>query len=306
MSDTPFLSILTPSYNYAWCVRDALRSVAEQHSLLEVEHVVIDDGSTDDSCEVLGRWPNLRLTCRENRGLSATLNEALSISVGGWIGWLNCDDFYLPHAFDVLVRVSTTDPDIDVIHGDTVFTDREGRLLRLVPQHPVNRSVLRHFGPTIAPCSIFIRRRCLSSFHWDTEMLKLMDLDLYLYLLDRGARFHYVPTPLGAFRRHDKQASAAPTQADERHLIAQRFGLPTSVRGRTWSRRYGAVNHGLRKLRAGGYRRQAQVELAHKDQDLRWFAHTEAYKNVHALIDRATPPRTARLLDRISVQPRKL
>ena len=152
------LSILTPSYNYARWLPDALASVAHQGEP-DVEHVVVDDGSTDDSPEVLKEWPgSLIVREKPNAGLSDTLNVAIEEASGEWLGWLNADDFYLPHALSTIRHAIKNYPDAEMFWGDSIYVDSEGRFLRLVAQHPTNRRVLRLMGGHIAPCATFVRK----------------------------------------------------------------------------------------------------------------------------------------------------
>jgi glycosyltransferase involved in cell wall biosynthesis len=95
----PRLSVLTPSFNYAWSIEDAMHSVAQSAEHLptgwEVEHVVVDDGSGDQSRQLLERWESaitLELQ-HENRGRSHALNRCLELATGEWLGWLNADAF---------------------------------------------------------------------------------------------------------------------------------------------------------------------------------------------------------------------
>src|SRR5690242_7659236 len=106
-------SILTPSYNYDRYLGDALESVARQDGV-EVEHVVVDDGSTDSSVEILRAWQHpLRVEVQPNRGLARTLNRALELATGDVVGWLNADDFYLPGALAAAAAAFAADPRLD-------------------------------------------------------------------------------------------------------------------------------------------------------------------------------------------------
>ena len=104
-----------------------------------------------------------------NRGLSETLNQALRLATGEWFGWLNADDFYLPSALVTVRRAIEEYPDADMIWGDCVYVDAQGRFLRLVAQHPTNRRVLRLMGTHIAPCATFVRRAALPSWIFDSQ-----------------------------------------------------------------------------------------------------------------------------------------
>jgi glycosyltransferase involved in cell wall biosynthesis len=268
------LSILSPSYNYGRFLDDALRSVRAQG---EVEHVVVDGGSTDETVDLLAAAPsNVVWRSEPDRGQSDALNKALALSSGDWIGWLNVDEFYLPGAFESLAEALARRPDADLVHGDAVFVDPDGRLRRLVGQHPPSRRVLRWNRCYISSCAAFIRRGALPPGGWDVGLRTVMDWDLYLRLERRGARFAYIPRPLAAFRVHPQQVTAAPLPWDscERELLRQRYDLPNGLPGRLASRA-GQLEHRALKLVTGTYLRELRV-LALGRPDLRWFASAPA------------------------------
>ncbi len=267
------LSVLTPSYNYDRYLRDCLSSVAGQGN--DVEHVVVDDESTDGSWDTLGAWSGrLVLSQHANRGLAATLNEALDRATGEWIGWLNADDFYLPWTRECLETVAARNPDAALIFGDSVFVDEHSRFTRLAPEHSHSDAILRQYGPYIAPPAMFVRRSVLEGFRFDTETIKLMDWDLYLAVRGRGGRFCYIPRTLGAFRRHSEQQSNRITPRAETERIRRRYDLPLGERQERWALRQGKVRHAFGKLTQGSYWRQRRAS-EWLGEDLRWWQDKE-------------------------------
>lgn len=104
----PRVSIVAPCYNHEKYVADAIASVARQ-TYPNLELVVIDDGSRDGSVAAVRTaladfpFPN-RLIHRENRGAHATLNEAIDLAAGQYIGIINTDDLYRPGRVELMVR----------------------------------------------------------------------------------------------------------------------------------------------------------------------------------------------------------
>lgn len=275
---TPVLSVLTPSYNYERFLGDCLDSVRGQGG--PVEHIVVDDGSTDDSVALLRqRESEIVFKQQTNAGLSSTLNHALSLAKGDWVGWLNADDFYLPD----IVKTITSRDDADVIHGDFVFVEKTSRMTRLAPQHRYSRIVLRGYGPFTSPPAMFVRRRLLDGFSFDETAIKLMDWDLYLDLARRGARFIYVPKVIGAFRRHEDQQSNKVTPESERRLIRSRYGLTINPALAKGTYGCGAAVHALLKAVNGGYRRQAIADRSF-GVDLRWWLDGDAEARVRRFL----------------------
>jgi glycosyltransferase involved in cell wall biosynthesis len=105
------ISVVIPSYNHAVFIGQAIESVLDQ-TLLPQELVIIDDGSTDGSPDVIESYrtrieeKKIRYVtdCRSNRGAHRTLNESIERASSKWISILNSDDFYEPQRFARLLR----------------------------------------------------------------------------------------------------------------------------------------------------------------------------------------------------------
>lgn len=130
--ETPRLSVLVPSWNAASTIEWAIDSViADRDAALEC--IVIDDGSTDGTPEIVSalsdRDPRVILLRLEvNEGVSHARNHGLSIARGEWIAFHDADDRMLPGWFDALMR-PTADPDVRVVIGQRIWTDGERKWL---------------------------------------------------------------------------------------------------------------------------------------------------------------------------------
>lgn len=277
---TPDVSVLTPSYGYARYLPDALESVARQ-SGVEIEHVIQDGASTDGTIDVLEKTSGaVKWESRPDRGQSDALNRALERASGQWIGWLNADEFYLPGSLAHLVDHARANG-ADIVYGDAVFVDSQGRIERLLSQHRFDRQTLFHYGTIIPSCGVLFRREALGQAPWDGTLRLLMDRDVYMKLVKEGAKVAYTPRPIGAFRVHDERVSASDPSSFETDYatIARRYG-PTSRSMKKWA----LTRHRALKLLDGSYRKQRRVE-ALIGRDIRWFASTEAALNCDLLFD---------------------
>ena len=118
LSEWPRISIVTPNCNYGHLVEATVRSVLSQE-YPNLEYIVIDDGSTDDSLQVIEKYAT-RLGYfghRENKGQYATINEGFSKATGEVFGWINSDDIYLPWTLRAVSRVFARFPDVNWIVG---------------------------------------------------------------------------------------------------------------------------------------------------------------------------------------------
>jgi glycosyltransferase involved in cell wall biosynthesis len=268
---TAKISILTPSYNYSRFLADAVDSVRAQ-GVQGTEHVIADGASNDGTVDYLEAQPDLTWFSEPDRGQSDALNRAFARSTAPFVGWLNADEYYLPGALDAVLRRFDAQPSADVVYGDAAFVDEQGRLLRLLPQHPFSALVLRYYGCFIPSCAVFFRRSVLPLEPWDADARTVMDWDLYLQLAGAGATFAYVPRPLGAFRVHRAQVTATPLAAEdpEKVRIRTRHGIRQGPPARYALRPLGKAVHGALKLAAGSYRRQRSAKL-HRSQPTAWW-----------------------------------
>ncbi|MEO5590692.1 MAG: glycosyltransferase family 2 protein [Gemmatimonadaceae bacterium] len=122
------ISVIIPTYNYARYITEAIESVISQ-AIDDMEIIVIDDGSTDDTTEVLSRIsdPRLRVIRTPNRGISAALNEGLNQATGEFIAFLDADDRWLPEKLERQLAIMATEPDLAVVFTNFYCFNTEGR-----------------------------------------------------------------------------------------------------------------------------------------------------------------------------------
>ncbi|MGD0929531.1 MAG: glycosyltransferase family 2 protein [Candidatus Korobacteraceae bacterium] len=222
----PSLSIITPSYNSAGFIEDAILSVSRQQGV-RVEHIVIDGASTDRTLEVVRRFGEVQWTSEPDRGQSDAINKGFHRATCDLVGWLNADDYYLPGGLEAIARAAQEHPEADVIYGDCVFVDSGGKIVRSKVEHDFDRSVLMYFGCYIPSTSTFFRRRIIdSSWLLDCDYRVCMDFEYFARLAHAGFIFHYVPQFIAAFRWHGSNVSLKQfaRRAEERRLVQRRFG----------------------------------------------------------------------------------
>jgi glycosyltransferase involved in cell wall biosynthesis len=143
VGEAPEISIITPCFNAARHLRDAIESVAGQQGV-RVEHIVVDAGSKDGTVEVLKQFPAVRWISEPDRGQSDAFNKGLALARGPLIGWLNADDVYEPGAIAQVVRFFREHPEAFLVNGHLVRVDPDGKPLEFLPARS-SRFWLRHF-----------------------------------------------------------------------------------------------------------------------------------------------------------------
>ena len=121
------VSVVTPSYRGGQWLRLCIASVADQG--VEVEHIVQDSCSDDSTLEWLPRDPRVKAFVEKDAGMYDAINRGLRRATGEISAYLNCDEQYLPGTLQAVVDFFATHPEVDVLFGDIVVVDAEGRYL---------------------------------------------------------------------------------------------------------------------------------------------------------------------------------
>lgn len=248
----PRVSIVTPSFNQRRFLEATVDSVLGQ-GYPNLEYVVMDGGSKDGSAEYL-RSVESRLTAwrsEPDKGQADAINKAFALTSGEIMAWVNSDDLMLPGAIDSVVAYFGEHPEVDVVYGQRLVIDDDGREVGrwVLPRHSTSAFLWRDYIPQE---TLFWRRslwdRCGSRV--DASFQFAMDWELVLRFHEHGARFARLPRYLGAFRTHDEQKSLAQVE---------KVGRPEFERLRrryfpgTWSRHRQRLGGALYLLRSIGY-----------------------------------------------------
>ena len=202
-------SVVTHSLNQARYIRDCLAGVAAQRNgNVEVEHLVLDACSEDDTIAVLEQTNDISWTSEADEGQTDAINKGFRRATGDWLMWLNADDYLLPGALEKVRAYALAHPDADVIFGDCLFVDEAGRTLREKREGGFDFQMLLFYGCYIPSTATFFRRDLIDrGLLLDPQFRNCMDTDYFLRLALAGARFGHIPELLAAFRWHDSNIS---------------------------------------------------------------------------------------------------
>ncbi len=244
----PKLSIITPSYQQAQFLEQTIRSVLDQ-GVADVEYFVIDGGSDDGSVAIIERYAD-RLTgwvSEPDRGQAHALNKGLERASADIIGWINSDDYYLPGAFDAVLRAFEQHPDAGLIYGDTLSVNAQGSVIHEPRLQQYQLKDLMTFQIINQPAVFFRREAFLEVGGMDESYRYLLDHHLWLRIAKRYPVL-YLPRQLAAARFH----------ADAKNLkYAERFG-EEAFRLVTWMSDQDAMQEDFARhkdeILAGAYR----------------------------------------------------
>ena len=206
----PAVSVVMPAYNSARFVAEAVESVLGQ-SFTDFEFLIVDDGSTDETPEILRgyaeRDPRIRLTVRPNIGLVRTLNEMLASVRGEFVARMDADDVCFPDRFQKQVESLRGNPELVAVGSRVVLIDPEGGILHEVCLLQSHEEIDRvHMsgvaGSALGHPAAMIRSEALSRIDgYRIEFELSEDMDLWLRLAEVGDLANLVE-PLLKHREH--------------------------------------------------------------------------------------------------------
>lgn len=278
--------IVTPSLNQLEYLQRCVASVRDQvpgirgqrfndspapramHHALTVHHHVQDAGSTDGSVGFLKEMappspmppapcpysfsyasePDAGMYDAVNRGWSRFAGEA------DIVAYLNCDEQFLEDALERVAQRFAEDASCDVLFGAALVVDVEGRLVCLRrPVAPLRRHILTNYLPVFT-CATFLRSGVLrgDGLYFDTAWKDLGDVDWILRMMDAGVRMGYERAPLAAFFETGLNRNLGEQAVEEKRAMRRRASPIARALAPVWT-----VEHRLRRLLAGDYRRQS-------------------------------------------------
>jgi glycosyltransferase involved in cell wall biosynthesis len=211
MNDLPRVSIVTPSYNQGNFLERTILSVLNQ-DYPNIEYIVMDGGSTDESKSVLEKYAN-RLTyweSKKDRGQSDAINKGWRMATGKYCSYLNSDDELAPGAVRKVVDAFLKNPEATIVHGDYTFVDENNNVIMMGKGMATDFKTLLIDGqmPYIAqPSSFYLTAAVKEAGYIDERLHLSMDYDLLLKLA-KNSVVKYIPSLISYFRLHSSAKSS--------------------------------------------------------------------------------------------------
>jgi len=206
-SNQPLVSVVIPCYNHGQYLSQAIESVRRQ-TYIPIEIIVINDGSTDHTEEVVKQYAEIKYIAQQNLGLSSARNTGLINSKGDLIVFLDADDLLCPDAIAYNVNYLTENPDKAFVSGAYYVTtiDRQ----KLAEQKQVVTA--KHYTAFLRNnyigmhATVMYRRLVFDVFMFDPNLTACEDYDMYLKVSRKYPVAHHTHV-LAMYRMHGANMS---------------------------------------------------------------------------------------------------
>jgi glycosyltransferase involved in cell wall biosynthesis len=215
------VTIYITNYNYGAYLKSAIDSALRQ-TYANIEVLIFDDGSTDQSIEVLSAYqadPRIRIIQKRNEGLNSTIIQAFGMANGDYVIRLDADDWFDPMIIDRLVDEIEKDPDVALVFPDYYEVDEHGRMLHQVKRHDFARGVTLLDQPAHGACTLVRKSHYLAVGGHNSAHTCQDGVDLWL-ALTRRYKVANVNEPLFYYRKH-----AASISSNQIRMLQTRFNI---------------------------------------------------------------------------------
>ena len=177
------ISIITPSYNQGRYIEQNILSVLRQNHE-NFEHIIIDGGSTDNTLEILRKYPHLKWISERDEGQADALNKGFKLATGDIIGWINSDDYYENDIFHEVIREFENGSVRWTVGNLTTRFDEIGKeVKRRSPE--ITKARLISNPDILRQQATFFRKEFLDSYGLLNKLFYLvMDYDLWIRLAE--------------------------------------------------------------------------------------------------------------------------
>ncbi|HTI97941.1 MAG TPA: glycosyltransferase family 2 protein [Dongiaceae bacterium] len=239
MSELPKISVVTPSFNSIHTIRETIESVRSQN-YPQVEHIVMDGGSTDGTLDLLKEYPHLIWVSEKDEGHYHAMNKGILRATGAVVNILNADDCHRPQTLRLVGEAFAQHPEWDALFGDVIYVDAENREIFRRAEAKYDYQVLRCSGVCYVQHPTLFVRRALHDrlgLYRHKEFKNCCDWAFILAMGQAGCRVGHIPEYLINYRYHqfgqsaDRRITANMRREDA--IIRQEHGIPGGVTGKT-------------------------------------------------------------------------
>jgi len=236
MNSPPTVSVVMSVFNGQAFLSEAIESILGQ-TFGEFEFVVIDDGSTDKTAEILAQYAardaRIRVLRHDNKGRAASLNIGIGQAAGKYIARMDADDVAMPHRLAEQIEFMEEHPDVGLLGGAIELISTAGHVIKTV-RPPLEdseiRSTLLRYNPIFHPTVVMRKEVALAAGGYRKALLDADDYDLWLRIGERS-RLANLGKTIVQYRIHSDQVSIRNLEHQTQCVLAARAAASLRKRG---------------------------------------------------------------------------
>ncbi|MEG4352393.1 glycosyltransferase [Microcoleus sp. LAD1_D3] len=236
---TPLISVIIPAYNGDRYIVQAVESALGQ-TFTNLEIIVVDDGSTDNTQQVLQPYlDRIRYIYHENQGVGVARNLACQLAQGEFLAFLDADDYFLPSKLEKQLACFDADPGLDMVQTGWLLVDETGREISAVkPWQQASKLDLESFilYKCVRPSAMMLRQKWWEKLGgFDSQFPLAEDLDFALRLALKGCKTVWLEETLTCYRQHNSNLMSSGFRVMKNiEIVMKKFfarpHLPLSIR----------------------------------------------------------------------------
>jgi hypothetical protein len=216
----PAVSVIIPTYNRCALVMQSVDCVLSQ-SCVDLELIVVDDGSTDDTCDALKKRldgePRARLLRKANGGTASARNLGIAQAHGAWTAFLDSDDLWESRYLESQLAALDAQPWADMVIGDVTYVNQGRRAESLFADpdfRPPTSLQAMCCGAWALPCAIVVRTEIARQLGFTSRYCIIEDTEFLFRFHARGHHCILNADRLACWRRPAGEATPAKTESD--------------------------------------------------------------------------------------------
>ncbi|MDS3861945.1 glycosyltransferase family 2 protein [Thermosynechococcaceae cyanobacterium BACA0444] len=222
-------SVVIPSFNQGNYLKQTIASIYQQSDVV-FDCYVADGGSQDQTIDILqasaDQYPNFRWHSGPDLGQADAVNQAITVTTGEIIAWINSDDIYYPGAFATVAQIFTTNPNVLVVYGLANYIDANNQIIEPYPTQAWNYEALKDICYLCQP-AVFFRRTCIEQWgNLNTDLHFCLDYELWLRW-GKETKFYYLPKVLAGSRQYSLNktiGSRVKAHGEVNQMLKQKLG----------------------------------------------------------------------------------